>query len=76
MKLSMKSLGSAISISASGKLVVRSEKTPRMGSEVKDKEGRKIGKVVQIIGPVKKPFILIKPRGKSPEKHVGKGLFL
>ena len=33
--------------------------------------GKKIGKVVDVIGPINKPYLVVKPLVENPEKYVG-----
>ncbi|HEW93473.1 H/ACA RNA-protein complex protein Gar1 [Candidatus Geothermarchaeota archaeon] len=40
-----------------------------------DDRGRKIGLVVDVIGPVSKPYLVVKPLIKDPEKYVGKEVY-
>ncbi len=56
----MKVLGNTSHIANSGKLIVISDKTPPAGALVFDKNKNKIGKIVDIFGPVKTPFISIR----------------
>lgn len=56
----MKVLGNTSHIANSGKLIVISDKTPPAGAFVFDKNKNKIGKIVDIFGPVKTPYISIR----------------
>ncbi len=40
-----------------------------------DSRGVKIGVVVDVIGPINKPFLVVKPTVKNPEKYVGAHLY-
>ena len=40
-----------------------------------DDTGRKIGIVIDIIGPISKPFLVARPLIKNPEKYVGKEVY-
>lgn len=55
----MKFLGSISHISNSRKLIARSSKTPSTGSTVLDKNKKKIGKVREVFGPTKNPYVSI-----------------
>ncbi len=34
-------------------------------------KGEKIGKVIDVIGPVNRPYLVVKPTIEKPEKYVG-----
>ena len=40
-----------------------------------DDKGRKIGIVIDVIGPVNKPYLVVKPLVYNPEKYVGKEIY-
>ncbi len=63
----MRRLGYFIHITASGKILVKLTvpRPPRLGSRVFDRNGRYIGRVVDIIGPVRSPYVLVKPIKES-----------
>ena len=61
----MKYLGRLDNIIFNGKFIVRTTFKPKLWSNVVDKHKNKIGRVYQIIGPVKEPYIII-----NPEKNV------
>jgi len=57
-------LGYFLHRSPSGKLIVKMtmHKIPRLGTRVVDSRGRYVGMVVDIIGPVRSPYIVVKPK--------------
>lgn len=58
-------LGSVTLISRSRLILVKIEKTdaiPEIGSKVLDATGFEIGRVVDIIGPISKPYAVVKPK--------------
>lgn len=59
----------------SGKLILKAEFTPRIGDEILDKKLRKVGVVFDIFGPVKSPYVSVKPQVKDPTKFVGQILY-
>ncbi len=64
----MRRLGKVYNKTSDGLLVVESElKDPRrlVGSFIYDEELRKIGKIIDIIGRVDSPYIIIKPIKKE-----------
>ena len=56
----MKFLGNISHISNSGKLIARSSQTPPSGAFVFNKDKKKIGKILDVFGPTKNPYISIK----------------
>lgn len=55
----MKFLGNISHISNSGKLIARSSETPPSGAFIFNKYKKKIGKVSDVFGPTKNPYISI-----------------
>ncbi|MCD6522441.1 MAG: hypothetical protein J7K68_01725 [Candidatus Diapherotrites archaeon] len=64
----MKKLGQVISISASGYMIVRNRDIPRIGTKVYAGNGKYVGKVYKILGPTKKPYILIEGHANIGDK--------
>jgi rRNA processing protein Gar1 len=76
--MGMKYIGKIENISHNGNILVRGEFAPKIGSEVFAGK-RHLGKIVNIFGPVSKPYIAIKPqRGKGSTllELIGKDTFL
>ena len=77
----MKPIGRVLHISSSRNIVVKSVikiiSDPK-GEKVYDKKGRHIGEIIDVIGPLRKPYILIKPiiSLEEAEKLVGKRLYI
>lgn len=59
----MKRLGYFLHISPSGRIIVKLSlpSPPKLGSKVFSSRGELIGVVVDIIGPVKAPYAVVKP---------------
>lgn len=55
----MKFLGNISHLSSSGKLIARSSQSPPSGAFVFNKDKEKIGKVMDVFGPTKEPYISI-----------------
>jgi len=56
----MKFLGNISHVSNSGKLIARSSQTPPSGAFIFNKDKKKIGKISDVFGPTKNPYISIK----------------
>ena len=57
----MKYLGKVTSISHRGDILVKAGMTPQIGALVVDEKKGPIGHVVQLIGPVNSPYVVIRP---------------
>lgn len=69
-------LGTAFHISiSSGNLILRAESDVRIGDDVFDGNGRRVGTVFDILGPVSSPYVAVKPRIEAAERYVGEPLF-
>ncbi len=72
----MQRLGRVVSVTPSQNLVVKTEKTPKIGSSVVDESLKTVGRVFDIIGPVTSPYAIVKPTIRGPEKLTSKQLYL
>ena len=75
----MRRLGKVLHISNRGSIIIRTERTPPVGSKslVMDKKAQEVGTIADVFGPVKFPYVSIKPkRGYDPTKLVGQMLYL
>ena len=55
----MKFLGNSLHIANSGKLIVRSSQVPTSGAFVFNSKKKKIGKINNVFGPTKNPYISV-----------------
>ena len=73
---SKRKLGTVLHLSSSsGNLILKAESNVRIGDAVHDDDGKKVGTVFDLFGPVSKPFMAVKPRVDDPERYVGEPLF-
>ncbi len=73
----MRRLGEVLHISHRGMVIVRTDKSPPIGAEVVDKKVQKVGQVKDVFGPVKAPYVSVKPfNNVDLEKIVGHQLYL
>jgi RNA-binding protein len=63
-------------VTPSQNIVVKTDKTPQIGSAVVDENLKVVGKIFDIIGPVSSPYAVVKPAIKEPEKLTNKQLYL
>ncbi len=76
--LLLKKLGRVLHKTSSGLIVVSTEdieRVPRLNLPVYDEEARRIGVILDVIGPVEKPFIVVKPENREIEIPPGNLLF-
>jgi RNA-binding protein len=69
-------LGKVLNVTPSQNVVVKTDKTPQIGSAVVDENLKVVGKIFDIIGPVSSPYAVVKPAIKEPEKLTNKQLYL
>lgn len=63
-------------IAHDGSLLVRSEFAPIRGAEVRDKRHRPLGHVMRVFGPVKEPFVSVRPTAPAPLSLIGSDVFV
>ena len=75
----MRRLGTVLQIIKGGTLIVQTDKTPPIGARVVDKKAQHVGKIQDVFGPVKTPYIAIRFRSKiseEAEKLLGQIVYL
>ena len=69
-------LGKAVNLTRQGQVLARGSGRPRVGARVTDPRGREVGRIQDLIGPVREPYVLIAPlRGSDPRRLLGQELF-
>lgn len=63
----MKILGEIENVSYNGLWIIRTEMKPKIGSNVYNQQKKLVGRIINIIGPVSRPYLLVRP--KSTDKH-------
>jgi RNA-binding protein len=69
-------LGKVLHVTPSQNVVIKADKTPKIGSAVVDENLKTVGKVFDVIGPVSSPYAVVKPAIKNPAKLTDKQLYL
>ncbi|MFW9850813.1 MAG: H/ACA ribonucleoprotein complex subunit GAR1 [Candidatus Thorarchaeota archaeon] len=64
----MRRLGKVLQVTKSASLIVQTDKTPPLGAKVVDKKAQRVGKIQDVFGPVKNPYISIRFHSKSSEE--------
>ncbi|MGQ0534693.1 MAG: H/ACA ribonucleoprotein complex subunit GAR1 [Methanobacteriota archaeon] len=74
----MRALGSVVRITSQGLLIARSDKAlPNLGTVVLDSRNRPAGRVIDVIGPAAKPYLVVEPaREVKLQGLLGKELYL
>ena len=75
----LRRLGKVLHISKRGSIILRTDKTPPIGSRsvVLDKKAQEVGTNIDVFGPVKEPYVAVRPRNDfDPSKLVGQMLYL
>ena len=75
----LRRLGKVLHVSRRGSLILRTEKTPPSGRDtvVVDKKVQRVGRIIDVFGPVKQPYVAIKPASSvEPERLIGQVLYL
>ena len=69
-------LGKVLHVTPSQNIVVKADKTPKIGSAVVNEDLKIVGRVFDVIGPVPSPYAIVKSTVKKPEKLTDKQLYL
>jgi len=72
----LKRLGKVLHVSSSKRLVIVAEANIPIGTQVFDSKLKVVGSVADIFGPVKKPYVTVKPSVDKPEQYVGQILYV
>ncbi len=72
----LQKVGRVRALTPSKNMIVKTEKAPKIGSEVVDESLNVVGKVFDIIGPVSAPYAVVKPTVREPAKLVNKPVYL
>ena len=72
----MKRLGKVLHLSSNNNLILKTKQTVKPNQNVFDKQTHNIGKIIDVFGPVKTPYLSIKPLTSNAKKYVGKALYI
>jgi len=62
-------------LAASGRVIIQLSKKLAEGDILCDETGTKVAKVMELIGPIKRPFASATPLTNNIEKFIGKSVF-
>jgi RNA-binding protein len=72
----LQKLGKVRALTPSKNIIVKTERVPKIGSEVVDENLKVVGKIFDIIGPVSAPYAVVKPTVTEPAKLLSKPVYL
>ena len=72
----MQRLGKVSNVTPSRNVIVKTEKPPKIGTEVVDENLNVVGKVFDIIGPVSAPYAVVKSTVRESAKLLNKPVYL
>lgn len=68
-------LGEVLHLSKNKNLIIKTNNILKRGIRVVNSNMVEVGTIFEIFGPVKNPYILVKPKNKNPKQYVGKILY-
>ncbi|MCA9828074.1 MAG: hypothetical protein KC444_06775 [Nitrosopumilus sp.] len=71
----MQEVGEIMHLAASGRVIIQLSKELVEGQILCDENGTRVAKVMEMIGPVKRPFASAMPLTNSIKKYIGKSVF-
>jgi len=71
----LQEVGEIMHLAGSGRVIVQLSKELVEGQILCDKNGTRVAKVMELIGPVKRPFASATPLTNNIKKYVGKSVF-
>ncbi|WP_152023813.1 H/ACA ribonucleoprotein complex subunit GAR1 [Candidatus Nitrosomarinus catalina] len=72
----MQEVGEIMHLAGSGRVIVQLSKELVEGQILCDNKGTRVAKVMELIGPIKRPFASATPLTNSINKFVGKQVFI
>jgi len=69
-------LGLILHVSPSKNMIVKVERTSKIGEMVVDENLKPVGRVFDMIGPVSSPYLSIKPMINDPERLVNRPVYV
>lgn len=71
----MQEVGEILHIAGSGRVIVQLSEKVEEGQLLCDRKGTKVAKVMELIGPVRRPFASATPLTNNIKKYIGKNIF-
>ncbi len=71
----MQDVGEIMHLAGSGRVIIQLSKELVEGQILCDEKGTKVAKVMELIGPVRRPFASATPLTNNIKKFIGKSVF-
>lgn len=71
----MQEVGRVAHLAASGRVIIRASGRLEEGQVLHDGSGRRVARVVEMIGPVRRPFASAMPLTNNIARHEGRAVF-
>ncbi len=71
----MQEVGEVMHLAGSGRVIIQLSDKAAEGQVLCDENGTKVAKVVELIGPVRRPFASAAPLTNNIKRYVGKSVF-
>ena len=71
----MQEVGEILHLAASGRVIIQLSDELSEGMILCDEKGTRVAKVMELIGPVKRPFASATPLTNNIKKYIGKAVF-
>jgi len=71
----LQEVGEIMHLAASGRVIIQLSKELVEGQVLCDEKGTRVAKVMEMIGPVKRPFASAMPLTNNIKKYIGKNVF-
>ena len=71
----MQEVGEILHLAASGRVIIQLSDELSEGVILCDQKGTRVAKVMELIGPVRRPFASASPLTNNIKKHIGKSVF-
>lgn len=75
-KIKFKKIGTVSHISSTNKIIIPSKQTPKIGLTLVNKQKKPIGRISDIFGSTKKPYISVKTNKKFKKVKPGDEVYL
>ena len=71
----MQEVGEILHLAGSGRVIVQLSEKVEEGQLLCDEKGTRVAKVMELIGPVRRPFASATPLTNNIKKYIGKNIF-
>ena len=72
----MDKLGIVLHISGSRKIILRTKIKVKTGINVLNEELNSVGRIIDIFGPIRNPYVSIEPIIDAPQRYIGRAVYI